>query len=168
GAVDADIVRQDLGRRFELLNLSYKPYPCCRDVHTAVDAVLLARAEGPCSADDIAEIRVGVTAPGYQMVCVPEQVRLAPRTIVEAQFSIPYAVAAAWIDGGLGLAHFTDEALRRSDVLALASRVQPFVDDEIDRDWRRVITPAKVSVHFRDGQTVQARVDYSKGQPRNP
>jgi 2-methylcitrate dehydratase PrpD len=68
----------------------------------------------------------------------------------------------------LGISHFTDDALRRPDVLALASRVQPFVDDEFDRDWRRVITPAKVSVHFRDGQTVQARVDYPKGHPRNP
>jgi 2-methylcitrate dehydratase PrpD len=102
------------------------------------------------------------------MVCVPEQVRLAPRTIGEAQFSIPYAVAAAWIDGGLGLVHFTDDALRRSDVLALASRVQPFVDDELDREWRRVITPAKVSIRFRDGQTIQARVNYSKGHPKNP
>ena len=37
---------------------------------------------------------------------VPEHVRLAPRTIVEAQFSMPYTVAAAWIDGGLGLRHF--------------------------------------------------------------
>ena len=52
-------------------------------------------------ASDIKSIRVGVTAPGYQMVCVPEQVRLAPKTIVEAQFSIPYTVAASWIDGKL-------------------------------------------------------------------
>jgi len=168
GRASTGDVRADLGTRFELMNLSYKPYPCCRDTHAAVDAVLELRRGAHRLADDIESIRVGLTCPGYQMVCVPEQVRLAPRTIVEAQFSIPYAVAAAWIDGGLGLAHFTDEALRRSDVLALASRVQPFVDDEIDRDWRRVITPAKVSVHFRDGQTVQARVDYSKGHPKNP
>jgi len=31
-----------------------------------------------------------------------------------------------------------------------------------------MITPAKVSIQFRDGQTAQARVDYSKGHPRNP
>jgi 2-methylcitrate dehydratase PrpD len=168
GRASGEDVRAGLGTRFELLNLSYKPYPCCRDTHAAVDAVLELRRGAERPADDIESIRVGLTAPGYQMVCVPEQVRLAPRTIVEAQFSIPYAVAAAWIDGGLRLAHFTDEALRRADVLALASRVQPFVDDELDRDWRRVITPAKVSVRFRDGQTVHARVDYSKGHPKNP
>ena len=167
GRVDADVVRQDLGRRFELMHLSYKPYPCCRDVHSAVDAVLQLRAKAQRPASDIQSIRVGVTAPGYQMVCVPEHVRLAPRTIVEAQFSIPYTVAAAWIDGRLGMRHFSDEGLQRADILDLAARVQPYVDAEIDRDWRRFVTPAKVTVQFRNGQTVETRVDYPKGHPKN-
>ncbi|MFP3606453.1 MmgE/PrpD family protein [Paraburkholderia sp. SIMBA_053] len=165
--VDTDVARRDLGQRFELLNLSYKPYPCCRDTHAAVDAVLRARARCPRPASDIETIRVGVTAPGYQMVCVPEAVRLAPRTIVEAQFSIPYTVASAWIDGTLGMGQFSDEGLQRSDVLALAARVQPYVDEEIDREWSRFVTPAIVIVQFRDGETIEERVDYPKGHPRN-
>jgi 2-methylcitrate dehydratase PrpD len=165
--VDADVVRKDLGQRFELMNLSYKPYPCCRDTHAAVDAVLQIRAQTQRPASDIESIRVGVTAPGYQMVCVPEAVRLAPRTIVEAQFSIPYTVAAAWIDGGLGIGHFSDEGVKRADVLELTARVQPYVHEAIERDWSRFVTPAAVTVRFRDGQTVEARVDYPKGHPKN-
>lgn len=167
GRADSEVARQDLGKRFELLNLSYKPYPCCRDLHAAADAVFEARAKMPRPASDIQTIRVGVTAPGYQMVCVPEEVRLAPRTIVEAQFSIPYAVAASWIDGRLGMQHFTDEGIARPDILSLASRVRPYVDAEIDRDWHRFITPARVIVQFRDGQQVEARVDYPRGHPKN-
>ena len=168
GRVSADDVRADLGSRFELMNLSYKPYPCCRDTHAAIDAVLEVRARARRPASDIESIRVGLTAPGYQMVCVPEHVRVAPRTVVEAQFSIPYTVATAWIDGRPEIGHFTDAGLRRPDVLELASRVTSFVDEELDRDWRRFVTPAKVTVHFRDGQTLETRVDYSKGHPRNP
>jgi 2-methylcitrate dehydratase PrpD len=168
GHVDAKKVRKDLGQHFELMNLSYKPYPCCRDVHTAVDAALQLRAKEHRPASEIESIRVGVTAPGYQMVCVPEQVRQAPRTIVEAQFSIPYTVAAAWIDGGLGIGHFSDEGLKRADILELTKRVKPFVDTEMDRDWSRFVTPAHVTIQYRDGQTVEARVDYPKGHPRNP
>jgi 2-methylcitrate dehydratase PrpD len=168
GHVNADEVRKDLGQRFELMNLSYKPYPCCRDVHTAVDAILQLRAKAHRPASDIEMIRVGVTTPGYQMVCVPEHVRQAPGTIVEAQFSIPYTVAAAWIDGGLGIAHFSDEGLQRTDILDLTKRVKPYVDTEMDRDWSRFVTPAAVTVQFRDGLTVHARVDYPKGHPRNP
>lgn len=168
GRASGDDVRADLGSRFELMNLSYKPYPCCRDTHAAVDAVLELRAGARRAASDVESIRVGLTAPGYQMVCVPEHVRVAPRTVVEAQFSIPYTVAAAWIDGKLEIGHFTDLGLRRPDVLELASRVTSFVDEELDRDWRRFVTPAKVTIRFRDGQTIETRVDYSKGHPRNP
>ena len=168
GQVDPKVVRAELGQRFVLTDLSYKPYPCCRDVHTAVDAVLQARMQAPRPASDIASIDVGVTAPGYQMVCVPESVRLAPRTIVEAQFSIPYTVAAAWIDGGLGIGHFSDEGLKRADILDLAARVKPYVDADIDREWSRVVTPARVTVRFRNGETIETRVDYPKGHPRNP
>lgn len=167
GRVDRDVVTEGLGKRYELLNLSYKPYPCCRDVHSAVDAVLQLRAKAPRPASDIQSIRVGTTGPGYQMVCVPEHVRLAPRTIVEAQFSIPYTVAASWIDGPLGMKHFTDEGLQRADILELASRVRPYVDAEIDREWSRFVPPARVIVEFRDGQTVESRVNYPKGHPKN-
>jgi 2-methylcitrate dehydratase PrpD len=167
GRVDREVVRKDLGQRFELMNLSYKPYPCCRDTHAAIDAALALRAQTGRPASDIETIRVGVTAPGYQMVCVPEAVRLAPRTIVEAQFSIPYTVAAAWIDGRMGIGHFSDEGLQRKDILALTARVRPYVDEDIERDWSRFVTPARVIVQFRDGQTVETRVDYPKGHPNN-
>jgi 2-methylcitrate dehydratase PrpD len=165
--VDPEIVRKDLGERFELLNLSYKPYPCCRDTHAAVDAILQLRERAKRPASDIQSIRVGVTAPGYQMVCVPEHVRLAPKTIVEAQFSIPYTVAAAWIDGKLQMRHFTDDGIARRDVLELSARVQPYVDADIDREWSRFVTPAKVIVAFRDGETIETRIDYPKGHPKN-
>ena len=46
--------------------------------------------------------------------------------------------------------------------------MKPYVDEEIDRDWRRFVTPGRVIVRFRDGQTLEARVDYPKGHPRNP
>jgi len=168
GRADREIVNKDLGRRFELLNLSYKPYPCCRDTHTAIDAILELRGQSSRPASDIQSIRVGVTGPGYQMVCVPEQVRLNPKTIVEAQFSIPYTVAASWIDGPLGMKHFTDEGLKRTDILELAKRVKSYVDDEIDREWSRFVPPARVTIQFNDGQTVETRVNYPKGHPNNP
>ena len=49
----------------------------------------------------------------------------------------------------------------------LTARIQPYVDDDLSA-WSRVVTPAKLIVQFRDGQTVEARVDYPKGHPKNP
>jgi len=63
--------------------------------------------------------------------------------------------------------HFSDEGLQRADILSLAARVRPYVDADIDREWSRFVPPARVSVRFRDGQTVETRVNYPKGHPQN-
>ncbi|MDF0545097.1 MmgE/PrpD family protein [Sphingobium sp. H39-3-25] len=168
GEVDGAMVRAGLGEHYEMLNLSYKPYPCCRDTHSAIDAILALRATHGRDPAEIDFISVGTTAGGYQMVCVPEAIRLAPKTIVEAQFSIPYTVAAAWIDGRVGIGHFSDEGMGREDILALSARVRPYIDEEIERDWSRFVPPAKVTIHFRDGSFAHGRVDYAKGHPANP
>jgi 2-methylcitrate dehydratase PrpD len=167
GRASADRFRRGLGESYELLNLSYKPYPCCRDTHSSIDAALAARQQDGRSVTDIESIRVGVTGPGYQMVCVPESVRRAPTTIVEAQFSIPFTVAAALIDGPPAIGHFTDEGVHRADILALAERVHPYVDQEIDRDWSRFVTPARLDIQYRDGKETSVRIDYPKGHPRH-
>lgn len=168
GAVDPSVVRSDLGRRFELLDLSYKPYPCCRDLHTSIDAALEARARARRPASDVKEIRVGLTTQGFQIGCTPAHVRLRPRTIVEAQFSIPYATAAAYVDGIPGIGHFSDEGITRPDILDLAQRVKPFIASELDSNWGRFVTPARMAVEFNDGHTVETSVDYPKGHPKNP
>ncbi len=166
GRCDPAIVRHGLGESFELLNLSYKPYPCCRYNHTAIDATLEVRRGRPAS--EIESIRVGVNRHCYEAVCTPQAVRWSPQTIVEAQFSIPFTVAAAWIDGAVGLRQLTDQGLQRQDILALAKFVLPCVDAAIERDWARNISPAKLSIWFRDGTSAEARVDYPKGHPRHP
>jgi 2-methylcitrate dehydratase PrpD len=76
-------------------------------------------------------------------------------------------VAAAWIDGRLGLEHFTEEGVRRADLLALAGRVQPYIDAEIDREWSRSISPANVTIEFHDGKVLETRADYPRGHPNN-
>jgi 2-methylcitrate dehydratase PrpD len=167
GRFSSERLRGDLGRRFEFLDLSYKPYPCCRFNHTAVDAALLARAAG-AEPQAIRRVEVGVNRQAYQAVCTPVEMRKAPRTIVEAQFSIPYTVAAALTDGGLKLSHLTDEALRRADILALAARVDGIVDDDIERDWSRNISPARVRVELADGRVIEQRVDRPRGGSGNP
>jgi 2-methylcitrate dehydratase PrpD len=157
--VDAAAVRAGLGEHFRLLDLSYKPYPSCRHTHSAVDAALALRA-----GREVESITVGVSAGAHQMVGAAR----VPDTLVEAQFSIPYAVAAAWVDGGLGLGHFRPESLARADLRALAGRVRPYVHAEIDETARQGVTPAALAVTFADGSTVDAHVDLPTGHPARP
>lgn len=164
---DPDALREGLGRRFEFVELSYKPYPCCRFNHTAIDAALQIAAQERLAAERIRRIVVGVNRQAFEAVCTPVEVRRAPKTIVQAQFSIPYTVATALIHGRVGLAAFTEEGLGDVGVLALAARVETRIDAEIDRDWPRSISPAVVDVESENGAWSR-RVDHPRGHPANP
>jgi len=166
--VDRDAVRADLGLRYELTRLSFKPYPCCRFDHTAIEAALRLRPALEGRLDQIRAIRVGVNHQAFQAVCTPEEIRRAPRTIVQAQFSIPYTVAAALIDGEVGLGHFTDQLAARHDIIALAGRVEAFVDPDIEARYGRTISPARLSIDLDDGRTLTEWVEVPLGHPDRP
>jgi 2-methylcitrate dehydratase PrpD len=168
GRYDGDALREGLGERFEFVNLSYKPYPCCRFDHTAIDAALAIRARPEFDIARVAHAQVRVNRQAFEAVCTPTQMRRKPETVVQAQFSIPYTVACALIDGRVGLGHFTAEGLRRVDVLALASRIEGVVDDEIERDWSRSISPSHIRLALQSGEVLESRVDYPRGHGSNP
>lgn len=166
GRYDPARLREGLGTTFDFVDLSYKPYPCCRFNHTAIDAALALR---PRVSDPSAvrAIRIGVNNQAYEAVCTPPDIRRAPRTVVQAQFSIPYTVAAALVTGGVGLNDLSAPALARPEILALAARTECRVDDGIEAAWGRSISPAHVEVETENG-TFSHRVDYPRGHVRNP
>ena len=167
GKCDRDVLRDGLGKRFEFDQLSYKPYPCCRFNHNPIGAALDLRSR-IADLSRIRRVRVGVNRQAYEAVCTPVDVRKAPKTIVQAQFSIPYTVATALTDGAVRLGHFTEEGLRRQDILALAQKVEGYVDDEIERTAGRSVTPADVQVEMEDGTTHSLRADIPLGHPSRP
>ena len=166
--VDRELLRKDLGKHYEFAELSYKPYPCCRFNHTAIDAALALRASAGVRPDDVRQIRIGVNNQAHQAVCTPVDVRKSPRSIVHAQFSMPYTVAAALVDGRVELSHFTDASIRREDILALAQRVDVHVDADIEREWGRNVSPSAMVIEMNDGSTHSHRVDWPLGHPRRP
>jgi 2-methylcitrate dehydratase PrpD len=160
-------LREHLGHRWDFTDLSYKPYPCCRLNHTGIDAALAIAGQPGFEPGAITRITAGVNHQTHQAVCTPPEMRKHPVTVVQAQFSLPFTVAAALIDREVGLRHFTDEGLRRSDILALAARVECSVDDTIERDWSRSVSPTALVVEAGN-VSFQQRVDLPSGHPQAP
>jgi 2-methylcitrate dehydratase PrpD len=127
GAYEPDALLDELGRTFEIANLSYKPWPCCRGTHAAIDAAHQLRDGGldPRTVTDVC-----VTGPSLnQMLCEPRDQRIRPRTAIDAKFSLPYTVARALVHRTVGFEAFTPEALEDPEVIALAALVRYQVDD---------------------------------------
>ena len=158
------IVRK-LGEDYEIMKVSFKPYPSCRFIHSAIDAMLNARRDYELNIDSIDKITLRV--PAHTAVWPFTNQR--PMNMVEAQFSIPYAIAVA-VSGKLpGPEWFTNEALNDPQILRLAAKVTLVSDEQATKavrsDPSNVLTT--LDVHAL-GKTHSIKVDIPKGDPRNP
>ena len=97
-AYDPSVLLRGLGTAFRGEALSYKPYPCGRPPHAAIDAALAARAQLSNRAEPTRSppvmIEAEPTGHGDQFERGPAKRR--PTQVVEAQFAQPFLVATAW------------------------------------------------------------------------
>ncbi|WP_417209775.1 MmgE/PrpD family protein [Antarctobacter sp.] len=167
-APDRAALLDRLGEHFHLEDLGYKPYPCCRFNHTAIDAAKEIRAMPGFDWRKVSEVRVYSNRQCQSAVGTPLEIRQAPQTLVQAQFSSPYNIACALINGEVSLADFSDvSALSRPDIQTLTAKVTPLVDETIERDWGRNVSPSRVEAVV-DGKTFSAQVDQPKGSKDLP
>jgi 2-methylcitrate dehydratase PrpD len=162
-----DRLLADLGHVPQIMRVSIKPYACCRYNHGLIDGALQLAAQTPIAAADVARIKLGVLSGGALLVAEPIEHKRNPRNIVDAQFSAPYAVAAALVFGTGGIDAYREERLEDPRVRDLMSRTDCYQDPALDavypRQW-----PAAVEIELRDGRRLATRVPYATGEPENP
>jgi 2-methylcitrate dehydratase PrpD len=166
GGYDAKTLTEGIGKHFEGVNVSIKPYPCCRGLHTYIDATLALVREQNLKAEEVKEIKLFSDEGGYSSLCTPLEVKVKPRTQVDTQFSIPWAVATALAKGRATIEHFTEAAIKSRDVLEVASKISVELDHGLDRSDR--IPPGKLEVKTKGGQIYSKQVDDPLGSPRRP
>jgi 2-methylcitrate dehydratase PrpD len=156
-----------LGRRWFLdqPGIDVKRIPVCLSSHAAVDAVLDLVAAHGLRADDIEHIACDVPP-----IVIANLKYDAPRNPREAQFSMPFAIAASLLPGGLGLDRLNESVLADERLLALMPRIRMGCSTHWDDPGRRRAAPegARVSVRMRDGSCFEAARDYARGSAAFP
>ncbi|MPR05486.1 MmgE/PrpD family protein [Microvirga tunisiensis] len=149
GRYDRERIISGLGEEFTGGLTLYKRWPAVGTAHSHIHATMALVKENNLSPDDIDEIRVFV-GDYHQLMSEPLEVRRAPKTLVDAKFSLPFLVAVAAVRGDMRLADFTDEALGSPEVLAAAQKVVPIEDRSLD--WKLELPPGRVEIVMRDGR----------------
>ena len=168
GKYDPAVITGELGERFEIANLSIKPFPCCKVIHSAVAGALEIKEKNNLRAEEIEGITVLVNQAAHNLVCRPLATKRRPSSIPGAQFSLPYCVAVALAKGDLFFDDFTPEALGDREVLDLAQKLEVVVDPEVERMCARNIGFSVVRVSTAGRGQFEARVERVKGSPQNP
>jgi len=167
---DAARLLGGLGRGFEVVNVGPKGYPSCRYTHAAIDGALAIAAAKDFAIGNVERIRVAVGRRDYDVVFGGDAgigLKQTPQSVVDAQFSIPYTVATALVRRRVFLDDFTADAIRRPEIVAIAQKVEPVIREEFDA-WPYDVKPCEVEVTTRDGRRHVQRIDYARGNPRNP
>jgi 2-methylcitrate dehydratase PrpD len=145
--------------------VGFKPYPACHYLHAFLDCALALRETHRLDVDAIEAVECLVPPSGMPIVAEPNAAKLRPRTPYDAQFSLPYSIAAAFVDGRVDLDTYATERLGDGRVLALADRVtcRPDPDSTFPNGF-----PGWVRVRLTDGRVVEAREPDGRGGPARP
>jgi 2-methylcitrate dehydratase PrpD len=124
-----------------------KPFPSCRFTHTATEAALLLRERATEKQRSNARLRVRLSPKGVQIVGEAASNKLRARNIVDAQFSVYFQVAVAWLDGRCNWQSY--ERLGAAEVDALASSIEVVADERLPMAAAEVTDTADPSLTLR-------------------
>lgn len=145
----------DLGKKHEVMNLYFKPYPCCRWGHPAIDACLAVMQVHHITAENIESVKVETFYKATQLS------KGIPASADEAQYNIAYPVASAIVNGGFSIAQV--EQTDDEKVHQMMKKLVFSCDAELDAQF-----PAKrlcrVRMKLRDGRTVVSGVHEPRGE----
>ena len=158
-------ISDGLGRVFRGVELSFKPYPCGRPSHAAIDAALALRQQldlaSIASEADITDVVVAANPQIYSDQFAPGATARRPTQVVEAQFSLPFLIATALLRGRIGIADVAN--VNAPDVLSLAERMRGESVADKTRSW------ARLTVRRRDGQQATLETQpHASGSPEQP
>lgn len=165
-ALDFDAARltEGLGRSWEIMDVWLKAHACCGGWHSAIDSLLEMRATHAIAPDDVLQIHVRLRE------ISPLQARKDFSTIVQAQFSAPFCLAVAMLNGRAGPGEFTPATIVDPIITRYAiDRVEATFDDELEKRGQALRTmPSRVTIRLNDGREFENEAIFPKGHPQNP
>ena len=164
--VNFDLFR-DFGKFWRAGEISFKPYPCCRWIHPALDALRGLMAEHAFRPEEVASLDVATTPP-----VAARFGRVRARTFLDMEFSTPLTLALA-LHGVPRERWFERRFWDDSSVRACAAGITLSPDEGL---WKRFLelgrdsscVPARLALRLRDGRSFEAECDRASGSFEKP
>lgn len=153
---------RDWFSRWEIANLSLKPFPCCRASHAALQVALEWHSEGLRPAA-VEAVSIGLGKVNHLMVGAPFSPE-GKNPTVHGQFNLAYGFLEALSSGRIGLESFDASRVLATD-RTTAGRIACHVDPAIDPDS---VAGVNVTARLRDGRTLHRSRTTVKGSPEEP
>jgi 2-methylcitrate dehydratase PrpD len=140
----------------------FKRYTCCRLAHAPIDAAVAIAERERLDVRDIAAVTVRTFRAAIEL---PNEAR--PTSFESAQYSVPFALAVALVNGKDALLPLLRRTLQDRDIVALAGRVVLEYDERLNELYPSS-TPTQVQIDTYDGRTFREERDTADGDPGRP
>ena len=166
-----DSLLSELGKEFEIGNVSIKPYSSCKCTHHAIYTTLELLKKHKIRSEQIDRIAVRTCTYNMWLVVLDEkgEHKYTPRNLSEAQFSMPFTMATAIIRGTVFPDVLNEETLKDPAILALCRKIAVEATPEKDEIMKKVgYPPDDVDIYTTDGNLYTGCEPFVKGHPQNP
>lgn len=156
-------VFNNLSSEYKILNVAFKPYPCCRLIHSSIEAVMNTLNENDIALRDVEKIVIKNISPLSRRPFPARE----PKNMTEAQFSLPYVIACAIRNINPMEWH---KNIVDSSLLEVTKKVESSADPNADKLFQNDPgkIPATAMVYVKNGKEYSSKVEIPKGDPRNP
>lgn len=164
-SLKSSILVDDLGSTWNVTRMAVKPYPCCHLLHACIDAARLLKAEHQFRSQDVVSIVASVSETGMKILTEPRAEKVRPTTSYSAQFSLPFAVAAALTDSDVTLESFSIDRIQDPELHRLAELVECRLD--ADSEYPKYFD-GSVEIVLNDGRILRHREKINRGSVERP
>lgn len=154
----------DLGTRWRILEVGFKPYASAASTHTALHSLATIMNEHALKADDIEAIHLYCSSMAHRHCAWDYR----PQGVTAAQMSLYFTLAAMAHDGEVLTEQFAEERLSDPRLLAFMRRIRIDVDPAYDEGGDAMRHCSRIRVTTRDGRVLENSAPHRKGSPEFP
>ncbi len=164
GDSDPAKVTAELGKKFMGVDVSYKPWPCCRQIHGFIEAVLKLVKEYSLKPEYIEQI-IAVSGGTRKKYYETLDERRKPKTSIDAKYSLPFVIGVAIVKQDVLLEDFTYKGRNNPTALEIAQKVSYRFDEQYKRPGMEI---GLIEMVLKGGRTISKEIPFAYGHPQNP
>ncbi len=161
--VEGDDIKEywtDLGENWTILEQYFKAYPVCRWAQPGTEAALALTKANNIKPEDIKFIEAHTFLEGCKLAT------RAPQNTEQAQYSLPYPVAASLVYGKLGAEEISQNKLRDKEVLRLSNSMKLIENNDYNAAFPAQ-RYAHVVIELNSGEPLTSERHTARGDPED-
>lgn len=151
-------ILNDWGQPYRIFEIGIKSFPCCYHLQRMIESSIEITRERNLRPEDIEQVEVEVNAFFPTVVQHPE-----PRNEIQAQFSLPHAVALGVLEGNVVHSSFSRERIEDERFRNFRKKVKTIVREEWG--WTPTGWNPRITYRLANGDVIVREPTTARGQP---